>query len=142
MEIPLRSAFSPLDVPPKDLPHLILLDVFNEGTDFRYRLVGTGVVSFVGHEFTGLSISKYQDMHEEPEMIDQYVVSARDRRPTLYSGSLKRFDKEHVLYERLALPLLGEGDAPEVTQILAAFEFRYASREFDGDQSTTGFDAR
>lgn len=125
-DIPLRADFCPTDIAPGDLPNLILLDVHDSGADFTYRLVGSGVVGFIGHEFTGQSISEYQGMHEEPEMRDAYVAAAKDRRPTLYTGTLERFDREYVRYERLALPLQGEADGV-VTQILAVFEFQYAN---------------
>lgn len=135
-DLPTRADFSPADIAPEDLPYLILLDVFKGGRDFTYRLVGTGVVGFVGREFTGLSISAYQSAHEEPEMLAAYFTAAQERRPTLYNGSLKRFDREFVLYERLSLPLAAKGNRNDVAQILAVLDFHYASGHMTG--KTTG----
>lgn len=130
--IPDRTAMSPADFLPRDLPYLIVLDVSEHGTNFTYRLVGTGVVGYVGREFTGLNISSYQHAHEEPEMIDTYVTAAKEQRPTLYDGTLKRFDREYVTYERLALPIKSSPDAEGPDQILAAFDFQYASKAKSG----------
>lgn len=135
-DIPERAAFSPTDVPPEDLPYVILLDVHGGGTDFSYRLVGSGVVGFVGHEFTGNSISDYQHLHEPPEMRDAYVLAVQERRPTLYEGTLERFDKEYVRYERLALPLAEQSAERPVIQILAVFEFEYANPNMIGTRSS------
>lgn len=114
-----------MDIDPENLPFLALLNVRNEGRDFSYRLVGTGVVENVGHEFTGERIKDYIEMHEVPEMLAAYVDAAQNRRPTLYEGSLKRLDREHVRYERLALPLADENGS--VIQILAVFTFTRAN---------------
>lgn len=133
--MPTRADLPPTDFDPKDLPYLVLLDVSNQGQDFTYRLVGTGVVGFVGREFTGLSISAYQRLHEEPEMVDTYAIAAKENRPTLYDGTLKRFDKEFVVYERLALPLqCGNGDGG-TSQILAVFDFKYAKARLIGSRT-------
>ncbi|RVU34818.1 PAS domain-containing protein [Hwanghaeella grinnelliae] len=134
--LPERADLPPTDFDPKDLPYLVLLDVSNEGQDFAYRLVGTGVVGFVGQEITGLSVSAYQRRHEEPEMVEAYAVAAKQNRPTLYDGTLKRFDKEFVVYERLALPLQGRHRDGETHQILAAFDFQYAKAHLTGSKTS------
>jgi len=133
--LPERADLPPTDFDPKDLPYLVLLDVSNQGQDFTYRLVGTGVVGFVGREFTGLSVSAYQRRHEEPEMVEAYSVAAKQNRPTLYDGTLKRFDKEFVVYERLALPLQAGNVDGETGQILAAFDFNYAKAHLTGSKT-------
>ena len=134
-DVPERAAFSPTDLAPKDLPYLILLNVLGGGTDFEYRLVGSGVVGYIGHEFTGQNLSVYQSQHEEPEMRDAYIAAVADRVPTLYTGSLKRFDKEFVHYERLALPFRKTAEDRAIDQILAVFEFQYVNTYSEGRKS-------
>lgn len=48
---PLRSAFDPLHIP-ELLPRIILRDREADGT-FHYRLLGTGLQSYMGHDPTG-----------------------------------------------------------------------------------------
>lgn len=44
--MPPRAAIDPLDIPPKSLPHVVLVDV-EPGPRFRFRLVGTYTASGV-----------------------------------------------------------------------------------------------
>lgn len=124
---PPRSAFDIIQVPRDLLPHLILLDVLDDRKSFRYRVVGTEVVSRVGREFTGETVQEYYGLHEGPEVIDGYISVVEGRRPHVFTASLRSIGKDFLTYDRLAVPLLGGSGAVE--QILACFDFRRTDQD-------------
>jgi hypothetical protein len=55
---PQRHDVDPLDIEPVILPHIVLIDSVPELGDFRYRLVGTGVVERTGSELRGMLVTE------------------------------------------------------------------------------------
>ena len=122
---PAYGAFDVVRVPRDLLPFLILLDVLDGGRDFRYRVVGTGVVEAIGRDFTGETVSEYRNRHEPPAVAEGYRRVCAERAPDLYRGTLESEGKEFIAYERLALPLTGADGT--VGFILACFQFQGAA---------------
>lgn len=119
--MPERGAFDILEAPRALLGHLILLDVLEGGQDFRYRVVGTEIVEEIGREFTGETVLEYHARHESREVVDGYGDVVRTGMPHLYDGSLYDLGRDYVTYERLAVPIKGEGGG--IAFILACFQF-------------------
>ena len=115
------SAFDVVQLPRPLVAFLILLDVIEAGRDFRYRVVGTGVVDAIGRDFTGETVSEYRHRHEPPAVAEGYRRVCDRRAPDLYQGTLESVGKEFIRYERLAMPLAGDDD--RVAYILSCFEF-------------------
>lgn len=120
-DLPRRADFSPSLLAPEDLRFIVMVEVIDDGADFAYRLVGTGVVQAVGKEFTGLKLSDHLDEHEVPELFADYRRAVAQRAPTLFHGGMLRFDKDWLAYERLSLPLVDE--AGRVSVLLGAADF-------------------
>jgi hypothetical protein len=55
--MPSRRDIDPIEISPKILPNLQIIDVIDGGARFRFRLVGTTVVEIYGSDFSG----KYPD---------------------------------------------------------------------------------
>lgn len=55
--MPARRDLDPVDIPHL-LPWLMLTDVLHEPLDFRYRLIGTGIVARSRRDFTGFRLSE------------------------------------------------------------------------------------
>jgi hypothetical protein len=55
--MPARRDLDPLDIPHL-LPWLMLTDVLRNPLDFRYRLIGTGIVARSRRDFTGARLSE------------------------------------------------------------------------------------
>ena len=51
--MPSRRDIDPVELPPKLLPNLQIIEVIDGGTRFRYRLVGTASVEAFGSDYTG-----------------------------------------------------------------------------------------
>ena len=122
--LPAYRDFDVVQVPRALLPHLILLDVLDDGRDVRYRVVGTAVVEAIGRDFTGETGSEYRHRHEPPTVAEGYRRVRDTGAPDLYRGTLESVGKEFIAYERLALPLAR--DDRQVGFILACFEFASA----------------
>lgn len=119
--LPAYSTFDVVRMPRELLPFLILLDVLDGGRDFRYRVVGTGVVAAIGRDFTSETVVEYRHRHEPPEVGEGYRRVCAARAPHLYEGTLESVGKEFIRYERLAVPLTG--DDGKIAYILACFQF-------------------
>lgn len=55
--MPTRSDIDPVEIP-RLLPYVILLDVFTEPFDFRYRLIGTAARGIMHSDYTGRLFSQ------------------------------------------------------------------------------------
>jgi len=53
-----RSHINPAEILPL-LPHVMILDILDDGEDFRVRVFGTGLVTLLGEERTGMLASEF-----------------------------------------------------------------------------------
>ena len=110
--MPARHDIDPLEMKPW-LSRLMLIEVIDAGRDFRYRLVGTDVVTRIGRDMTGKLISQLPALPEiVGRFLEEYRQVVRSGRPgyavhDYFSPTIKRTIK----FERLLLPL-GEADGP------------------------------
>lgn len=58
--LPSRQGLDPLDIP-ELLPNIMLLDVLDQGRDFRYRLAGTAIEHNFGASIKGVLLSTIVD---------------------------------------------------------------------------------
>ena len=114
--IPHRDAFRPTELVPF-LPSLVVVEVLQDGTAFRYRLVGSRIVQIAGRNATGLMLDDDLYGAELSRMISPYrsVVRARapvqTRSPVLFADTWRASDN-------LFVPFTTSGDA--VDQIIAS----------------------
>ncbi len=108
------------------LPYLVLTDVTDGGTRFRYRLFGTAVAQAFGMDPTGRFI---EDVMSEAKYRNFILGLYRDivmmRRPVF---STTRYGSQRDIQmwtERLMLPLSGDGE--NVDMILTCQVFTYSS---------------
>ena len=119
--MPRRADIDPVDLPRFVLPNLMLLDVFDGGARFRWRLTGTEVVNRFGRDATG---------HFDEEVLSGKYLAffgslirqvCRSQVP-VYSHAVFSWDHgRRMTSNRLLVPLGGE--ASGVTQILGAHDF-------------------
>jgi hypothetical protein len=101
---PARADLDPLEIP-RLLEHIGLVDVLEDGADFRYRLIGTGISSAFGEDPTGRRVGASTG--------GQYanVIRAACRqcfemaRPVLLRGVYRTKEQNFLWAERLLLPL-------------------------------------
>ena len=88
------------------LGRLQLLDVLDQGADFRYRLHGTILVDMYGRDLTGRQLSSLGDAASVFQR--EYRACIRDRRPVAICNQPIP-NKDHWSIDQLVLPLSGDG---------------------------------
>ena len=101
------------------LNHLIIVQVRQEG--FTYRYYGSSFIEAFGVDMEGLGLDMLPPTQRAILQHEYEYVRSR-KRPTwrLYSGD---FDGEIVTWERLILPLSGDGTEVD-TLLVAAYEVK------------------
>jgi hypothetical protein len=98
---------------PRLLPYVFLVDVVRARGDppaFRFRLVGTQIITWAGRDHTGAMIDEpsygpnWRQVHE----IYAGVVATREPAYSEYSAPWQ--GREFLTYERIIAPLSGDGE--------------------------------
>lgn len=94
------------------LPHLMLSDLLDDGTDIRFRVVGTWVVEQFGRDDSGKTASEINFAGRCRAILDEYnlvasqIVPHSIRGPFFKHTGTRRFRSA----ERLILPLSNDGE--------------------------------
>jgi hypothetical protein len=105
--MPQRRDIDPLDLA-DHLPYLSLVDVVDSGTDFRFRLLGTGITARFGRDSTGKRMSVVYgsaDAEVRAWITSSFTTIVTSRRPVLMRGVLRVVDKDFIHLESFHLPL-------------------------------------
>lgn len=117
--VPLAVDLDPLDLRPA-LGYLTLLDVLDQGHDFRYRLYGSEVVTHTGFDLTGKRFSEISDADIDSGAIPIFFMAiyryilATGRPVFTVHQPRETVTKYH--WHRLALPLANQQG--EIVRIL------------------------
>jgi hypothetical protein len=101
----LRGELEPRDLA-EILPSLCIAEP-TAGGDWRFRLIGTGLVDKFGREFTGKTVRAIYDQKSAVRVIDIYDRVARGRHAIMCRGRFLGLSIEHVRAESVQVPLLG-----------------------------------
>ena len=113
--LPARSDFPTEDLRPW-MGNLILMDVLNGGCDFRYRLIGTDIVTVVGRDLTGKLVSECDYDGGYEHVLSSFKLPIDRRCPVFRRGKvIWRSRKSFLNYESVHCPLRTTGDAVEMT---------------------------
>lgn len=113
---PLQKQLRPEELGPV-LGNLILLDVIDDGWDYRYRLHGSLIADRFGVDLTGLLTSQYPFETWAKFFLIKYRAILATGRP-LYSSHWAPSQIAATHWERLTLPL--EDGTGKVTRLLIA----------------------
>jgi len=107
--MPARADIDPTEIPTL-LPFILLIDVIDGGADFRYRLVGTDIVRWVGNDLTGRTFTEVLPAGNYAAYIAGLVRDTIGRRSPLYSeGGFVVDGRVDRQVRRLVLPLSADG---------------------------------
>ena len=107
---PSRADIDPSDIPLL-LPDVFLADVLREPdapVDFRYRLIGTGIVEIEG-EWTGARLSRVLADRERFDLLWQQYDAAAAGVASFRREKVLWQEEKHLVYEVLLLPLSSDG---------------------------------
>lgn len=105
----LRADLEPLDLP-QILPNLILSDVNDGGRAIRYRLVGTGIATAHGFDYTGKTVEELTSGSTLDFTRTLYGRIVGEVIPVYSEGHFRWAGKEYRWTHRLHLPLSRNGD--------------------------------
>jgi hypothetical protein len=128
--VPRRRDIDPIDLPDL-LPNLMLLDVERDPLRFRYRLVGTRVVDFSYHDFTGTYLDE-AGWVEEKGFTRAFTDTVDQRKPTGGSYVWELRSGAPGICEFALFPLRGEQD--EIRQILAIEDYDFPLVDIDPEK--------
>jgi hypothetical protein len=117
------------------LPWIWMIDVVDDGADFRFRIAGDRVVQFLGRRYAGLLLSEFQGEPFFQRMRAILVESVKHKRP-LAAGPMgsNMAGKEFLEMEVVVLPL--SEDNQRVTTIFGAMEVRPTAKTKPAEAST------
>jgi hypothetical protein len=119
-DMPSRRDLDPADIRSL-LPNLVLIDVAEGCTDFRFRLIGTSVAGNCSRDHTGKRFSELDGYGSRGYGWNNSLNAATRRRPRIghlpYTGPLRSITAHH----NLTLPLSSDGW--NVDMILCVSEF-------------------
>ena len=101
--MPARRDIDPIEIPTL-LPNVQLIEVLTDG-GFRYRLVGTALVSAFGRDYTGQYVGKLFDADLAKSISGYYQRSCAEQKPVFARSryvTAKAFD---LIANRLYMPL-------------------------------------
>jgi len=109
--LPARRQLDPLDLPPRILPWLFIIEVVQSFPvlDYRYRLVGTGNTSLVGRDATGHLASEIFAARETDVVPLSFDETVRTAQPTFWLATVPNDRIGSVEIERGLFPLAENG---------------------------------
>jgi hypothetical protein len=121
--MPRRRDIDALDIPPRLLPHVLLIEP-GAGGRLRLRLVGTAIVGAIGKEVTGRHIDEAFDGSVQRFLEEFFGAAFARGRPVSGRSWLRKAKGPDLGSAWLATPLSEDGSA--VSMVLAAAAFRFA----------------
>jgi len=109
MGLPGRQHIDPVTIGPALLPHIFLADAFDGGARFRWRLIGTHIVSHAGTDDTGQELEATLSPQMRETILGHYREVVRGLRPLCHRSEFIGRDRRIYRYERLLLPLASDG---------------------------------
>lgn len=103
--LPARRDFDPPEMK-EVLGAIFLTEYVPAQDDFRYTLIGTEIVKWVGVDNTGRFVGELFGDHGR----SFYRLVRTARKPARIHGTVHWRDKRHVRFELLALPLADDGE--------------------------------
>lgn len=119
--LPDRQHFDPLDVP-RLLGNIWMIDVFRDPLRFRFRLVGTVMVDFMGHDATGKWVDDLTSGPEGDLAIERLRRLVEEKTPIYRAGPPSiTHQKDFYRLERVYLPLAGDGVTVDIILGIAVY---------------------
>jgi len=120
--LPGRQHFDPADVP-GFLANIWLLEIHREPIRFRFRLVGTRVVDFLGLDPTGHWVDDAYPSFPGSQIEAGFLASVNTGTPCWRKGPpFMEANKDYAQVERVALPLAANGKDADMLLCLSLYE--------------------
>lgn len=123
--MPRKRDIDPIEIPPKILPNLQIIDVIDGGARFRYRLIGTALVDAYGKDFSGRIVDElFPD--DRLDFVQGLYRSVCTSKAPIFSRNKYHTPRDVDLFSmRIYMPLSEDGVA--VQHILGVMRFEYGA---------------
>ena len=111
--MPSRADLDPVEIP-QLLPYVILIDVSGPPPDFRYRLLGTKVVSISAGDYTGMRLADLPGKGPGSVVWDNCLETVRRRAPFSRLPPYVGPDPDVRPGENLLMPLSRDGESVDM----------------------------
>lgn len=124
-KLPGRQHIDPVEIP-RLLPYLTLVDVVRaDGRQrYRYRLVGTDVVSKTAVDITGKWIEEAFPEPAASTIIKAYDGVVATHEPHYWAHVITVPGREHIHFERVVFPLARDGETVDMLIGIHAFDVK------------------
>jgi hypothetical protein len=126
--MPQRRDIDPSEIP-RLLPHILITEMLEGGTRYRYRLCGTAVTEAFGRSLTGLYVDEVMKGGYREFLERLYRTIYLNRRSVFCESKYMGRSESAVTTKRLLMPLSDDGI--EVNQVLIIQTFHYANHNRD-----------
>jgi hypothetical protein len=126
--MPARREIDPLAAPRGFLPNIMLIDILHEQQRYRYRLIGSNIVTATGENRTGRFFDEVGFFQSYPTVFPHYEAVVKTGRPHYSPEPFTNFISQTAYEaERLILPLSDDGRRVDTLLVL----FQFNSGPFD-----------
>jgi hypothetical protein len=122
VRLPGRADIDPIEIGAPLLPHVFLADVLDGGRRFRWRLIGTHIVTHAGTDDTGKDFELSIAPAMRATIIGHYRKVVLSRQRLCHRGSFTGRDGRAYRYQRLLLPLATDGESVDMILGGAVFD--------------------
>lgn len=96
--------------------HVIIMDMLENGADFRYRMVGTAITRFLNRDYTGQTVMESNYAGARDKVLDTFHRPVREGRPVFRRGHvIWAVDKSWRTYQSVHCPISAGGQAVAMT---------------------------
>ncbi len=106
--MPSRADLDPIDIR-RILPNVVLIDVASEPLDFRYRLIGTKIVSQLNNDHTGKWMSEIPHQKPPSKIWSSCETVVNEKIPMTTEVPYTGRNKDFAVSEDIVMPLSGDG---------------------------------
>ncbi len=118
--LPARDQFTPSDLLPW-LSLVSLVDVSPAPRRFRWRLIGSRIVEFLGRDSSGRWFDEVYDAQALKDFNAAYSLCVDRRRPVAFRGTVVFAGKDHIGFRMLQLPLATNGSDVDMLMLMLDF---------------------
>jgi len=118
--LPSRADFTPAELG-NLLPQVVLLDVLREPWDFRFRLIGTGVVLHLSADWTGMRMTEIPHMCPPSKIFSNCQEAALTGEPVHSQTPYVGPHREFLRADDVILPLAKDGKTPDMLLVFVEY---------------------
>jgi hypothetical protein len=128
-DIPHQGAFQLFGLPPASLPTTHIVDIIDDGQDYKYRFWGSGFRDYLGYDGTGISTADLKPDEIAIPVREAYRLVMEKARPVAMISEFQRGTTAPIRGFQTFIRLPLANDDGVVSQIVSVVEFQMNNLE-------------